>query len=377
MKKDYYAILGVTAEAGAEDLKKAYRKLALQYHPDRNPENAEAEAKFKELSEAYAVLSDPDKRARYDRYGTADEQAFSGDFGNMQDIFGEFFGDFFGGRQGGGNRRARGRDLLYRLEIEFEEAAFGTAREIEITREEDCELCSGTGLKPGTKPVTCTTCHGAGQIRMSQGFFQIARTCTHCGGTGRLIKDPCEDCRGRGRVGRNKRLKVSIPAGVEDGTRLRLRDEGEAGLNGGGPGDLFVQLEVKSHPIFAREGADLYCEVPISFVQAALGDEIDVPSLEGSLKLRVPEGTQTGHTFTFRNQGVQRLGHKSRGDLTVRVVLETPTRLNDKQRELLRAFAAAGGEEVNPQSKNFFDKVRELLGDEPKAEPKAKKKKKG
>lgn len=377
MTKDYYAILGVTPESNADDLKKAYRKLALQYHPDRNPGNAEAEAKFKELSEAYAVLSDPEKRARYDRFGTADEQGFSADFGNMQDIFGEFFGEFFGGARQGASRRARGRDLLYRLEIEFEEAAFGTSREIEITREEDCDVCSGSGLKPGTKPATCPTCGGAGQIRMTQGFFQIARTCTHCGGAGRIIKDPCEGCRGRGRVGRNKRLKVDIPAGVEEGTRLRLREEGEAGLHGGHAGDLFVALEVKPHAIFSREGPELFCEVPISFVQAALGDEIEVPSLEGSLKLRIPEGTQTGHPFTFRNQGVQRLGSKSRGDLHVRVVLETPTRLNEKQRDLLRQFAAASGEDVHPQSKNFFDKVRELLGETAQAEPKAKKKKKG
>ena len=374
MTKDYYATLGVTPETSAEDLKKAYRKLALQYHPDRNPDNPDAEARFKELSEAYAVLSDPEKRARYDRYGTADE-AGPADFGNMQDIFGDFFGEFFGGRNAG-PRRARGRDLLYRLEIGFEEAAFGTSREIDITREEDCELCSGSGLKPGTKPVTCPTCGGAGQIRMTQGFFSIARTCTHCGGSGRIIKDPCEGCRGRGRVGRNKRLKVEIPAGVEEGTRLRLREEGEAGTHGGHPGDLFVALEVKPHAIFQREGADLYCQVPISFVQAALGDEIDVPSLEGTLKLRIPEGTQTGHAFTFRNNGVQRLGTKSRGDLHVNVVVETPTRLNEQQRDLLRAFAQASGADVNPQSKNFFEKVRDLLG-ETAAEPKAKKKKKG
>lgn len=376
-KRDYYEVLGVAREASADEIKKAFRKLAMQCHPDRNPDDPQAEERFKELNEAYAVLGDEDKRARYDRFGTADEGmgGFSGD-ATVQDLFGEFFGEFFGGGRGGRPRAARGRDLLYRLEIDFNDAVFGATREINIQREEDCHACHGDGMKAGTKPAVCPTCGGAGQVRISQGFFAVARTCTHCGGSGQIIKDPCETCRGRGRVAKEAKLKVTIPPGVDDGMRLRLREEGEAGLRGGPSGDLFVALTVHPHPIFERVESDLHCRVPISFVQAALGDEIEVPTLEGPTTLRIPEGTQTGHNFTFRHKGVQRLNSNSRGDLNVTVVVETPTKLNAKQRELLEKFAEEAGEEVNPQRKSFFDKVKDLFAEEPPPEKEVKGKKK-
>jgi molecular chaperone DnaJ len=381
-KRDYYEVLGVGREASADELKKAFRKLALQFHPDKNPDNPEAEERFKEINEAYAVLSDSAKRAQYDQFGHAFAEGgggFSGDFSNVQDIFGEFFGEFFGGGRSSGPRRARGRDLLYRLDLEFTEAVFGTTKEVVVNREEDCAPCTGSGMKPGTQPAVCPTCRGTGQIRVSQGFFAIARTCTHCAGAGQIIKDPCETCRGRGRVPREAKLKVTVPPGVDDGTRLRLRGEGEAGLRGGPSGDLFVQLDVAPHPVFERDGVDLHCLVPISFAQAALGDEVEVPSLEGPVALRIPEGTQTGHRFTFRNRGVQHLSSNSRGDLLVTVVVETPTKLTERQRDLLREFAAEGGEDVNPQAKGFFEKVKEIFSDAPppQSEPKSKKKKRG
>jgi molecular chaperone DnaJ len=298
------------------------------------------------------------------------------DFGNMQDLFGDFFGDFFGGRGGGGGpRRARGRDLLLRLDLDFTEAVFGTVREVSIQREEDCGVCHSSGLKPGTQPMTCPTCRGSGQIRVSQGFFAIARTCSQCAGAGQIIKDPCEACKGRGRVGREAKLKVTVPAGVDEGNRLRLRGEGEAGLRGGPAGDLFVAISVHPHPVFVRAEEDLQCRVPISFVQAALGDEIEVPTLEGPTTLRIPEGTQTGSNFSFRGKGVPRLQSQGRGDLIVTVVIETPTRLNEKQRELLQAYAKEVGEEVHPQRKGFFDKVKDVFTEAP-PEPEVKGKKK-
>ncbi len=350
--------------------------MSIQFHPDRNPDNPEAEDRFKEINEAYAVLSDPEKRARFDRFGHAEGGFdFGGaDFGNVQDIFGDFFGEFFGGGGRGGSRRARGRDLLYRVDLEFTEAVFGVEKEITLHREEDCDTCEGSGQKPGTQPVTCTTCRGAGQVRVSQGFFAIARSCTHCGGTGQIIKDPCESCKGRGRTAREASLTVTIPPGVDDGNRLRLRGEGEAGAFGGPPGDLFVAISVAPHPVFERNGENLLCEVPISFVQAALGAELEVPTLEGREKLRVPEGTQTGAEFTFRAKGVPRLGGAGRGDLFITVLVETPARLSTRQRELLEEFARESGEDVNPQSRGFFDKVRELFSEAP-PEPKAGKQK--
>ena len=375
-KRDYYEILGVEREASQEQLKKQFRKLAMQFHPDRNPGNDAAEESFKELNEAYAVLSDEDRRAQYDRFGHAAEGG-GHDAGNMQDIFGDFFGEFFGGQRGGGGgpRRARGRDLLLRLELEFTEAVFGTEREVTIHREEDCTVCHASGLKPGTQPITCPTCRGSGQIRVSQGFFAIARTCTQCAGAGQIIKDPCTTCKGRGRIGREGKLKVTVPAGVDEGNRLRLRGEGEAGLRGGPSGDLFVAISVKPHPVFVRAEDDLHCQVPISFVQAALGDQIEVPTLEGPDDLRIPEGTQTGTTFSFRGRGVPRLQSQGRGDLIVTVVIETPKKLTEKQRELLQAFADEMGEEVQPQRKVLFDKMKDAFN-EPQPEPEAKGKKK-
>lgn len=369
MKHDYYAILGVARDASEEQIKKAFRKLALQYHPDKNPGDPSAEEKFKEINEAYAVLSDPEKRVQYDRFGRVMDDAGSPDF-SVHDLFNQVFGDFFGGATG--PRRARGRDLLYQLEIEFTEAIFGTVREIVIAREEDCATCHASGLKPGSKPLVCPTCRGTGQIRVAQGFFVVARTCGHCGGAGQIVKDPCPDCRGRGRVAREATLTIRVPAGVAEGSRLRIRNEGEGGVHGGKPGDLFVAIHVCAHPVFEREGLDLHCRVPIGFVQAALGDEIQVPTLEGPATLRIPEGTQTGTEFRFRGRGVPDLDSGNRGDLVVTVYVETPTRLTERQRALLREFAEETGEDVHPQSKSFWEKVKDLLT-EPAAEPSKKK----
>ena len=365
-KRDYYEVLGVERQATEGEIKKAFRKLAIEYHPDRNPDNPEAEEKFKELGEAYSVLSDTEKRAQYDRFGHSFSDGGGGggfDYSTVQDLFGDFFGEFFGG-SGGGSRRGRGRDLLMELEVEFSEAFFGTVKEVSVKREEDCESCAGSGARPGSQPVTCPTCRGAGQVRVSQGFFMMARTCSHCAGAGQIIKDPCGDCHGRGRVIGENTSKVRIPAGVDTGTRLRLRNEGEAGVQGGPPGDLYVAIAVLPHTVFQREGYDLHCRLPISFAQAALGDEVEVPTMEGGVELRIPEGTQTGAHFRFRGLGVPHIGNGGHGDLIVTVVVETPTRLTDKQREALRVFAEEGGEEVHPQRKGFFDRVKALFNDD-------------
>ncbi len=387
-KRDYYEVLGVSRTANEDELKKAFRKLAIQYHPDRNPDDPAAEEKFKELGEAYAVLSDAEKRARYDQFGHAFEGAGGGGFqggfeyGNFQDLFSEIFGDFFGGggQRGGASRRHRGRDLLAEVTLDFTEAVFGTKQELSITREEDCDVCEGSGAKPGTQPVTCPTCRGAGQVRVSQGFFMMARTCHACGGAGQVIQTPCDTCRGRGRRAVERTVKIDVPAGVDDGTRLRLRGQGEGGVRGGPPGDLYVSLSVRPHDIFERDGEDLHCTLPISFAQAALGDEVRVPTLEGDgLELRIPEGTQTGSAFHFRGRGVPRISTGARGDLIVTVQVETPTRLTERQREALRTFAEENGEDIHPQRKSFFEKAKELITEsvapEPKAKPKPKKKK--
>jgi molecular chaperone DnaJ len=361
-KRDYYEVLGVNRQVSAQELKSAYRKVALQFHPDRNPGNREAEEKFKEATEAYEVLSNPEKRAKYDRFGHAENlfDGFAGGFsGNINDIFGDIFGEIFGGRRSGG--RNRGADLRYNLEISFEEAAFGSEVQVKIPKPKRCEICGGTGSK-GASPRRCPTCGGAGELRFTQGFFSVSRPCNHCGGSGQVITDPCPRCRGAGTYQAESQLKVKIPAGVDTGTRVRLTGEGEPGEHGGAPGDLYVIVHVKEHPIFVREDTEVLCEVPISFTQATLGAQIDVPTLDGKVKMKIPAGTQSGRVFRLKGKGIPRLHGSGRGDQHVRVAVETPTELNSEQRELLERFAAISGEESHPQSKSFFDKVRELFG---------------
>ncbi|MBX5480845.1 MAG: molecular chaperone DnaJ [Myxococcaceae bacterium] len=362
-KRDYYEILGVPRDVQPQELKSAYRRVALKYHPDRNPGDKEAEEKFKEASEAYEVLSDPEKRARYDRFGHAQGFNFEGGFSSatINDIFGEIFGDIFGAgrpRRGG---KARGADLRYNLEISFEEAAFGCDVQVKVPRPKRCDECEGTGSK-SRQLRTCPTCGGEGEVRFTQGFFAVSRTCSQCQGAGQIITDPCPKCHGRGKVDSESSLTVSIPAGVDTGTRVRVAGEGEPGEHGGLPGDLYVVIHVREHPIFVREDSEVLCEVPISFTQAALGANIDVPTLDGKVKMKIPAGTQTGKVFRLKGKGIPRLRGGGRGDQHVRVVIETPTSLTKQQRELLEKFAEISGEETHPQSKNFFAKVRELFG---------------
>jgi molecular chaperone DnaJ len=368
-KRDYYEVLGVAREADEQQLKSAYRKLAHQFHPDKNPGDKAAEERFKELSEAYAVLSDPEKRARYDRFGHANGQNPFEGFGfggagaaTINEIFGDIFGEMFGGgrRQRG---RSRGSDLRYHLEIGFEEAAFGTTARLEIPRPKRCEGCSGSGAKPGTSPKTCPTCRGAGEIRVSSGFIAMARTCPACAGAGRVVVDKCADCGGAGMVRDQATVEVKVPAGVDTGTRLKLQGEGEpAPSPGAHPGDLYVVLQVREHPLFRREDQDVVCDMPISFAQAALGAHIDVPTLDGPVRMKIPAGTQTGKVFRMRGKGIPVLGGNGRGDQHVRVVVETPTHLSKEQRELLERFAALSGEETNPHTRSFWDKVADLFG---------------
>jgi molecular chaperone DnaJ len=365
-KRDYYEVLGVDRSADDNALKSAFRKLAMQYHPDRNADHG-AEEKFKEASEAYEVLCDPDKRARYDRFGHQGLEGFGGGasgFGgnvNINDIFGEIFGDIFGGRGRQRQARNRGSDLRYNLEISFEEAAFGAEVTVKIPRPKRCEQCEGTGSK--TKQTRqCPTCAGAGEVRFTQGFFAVSRACSQCNGTGNIVADPCKSCKGSGRLESETSLQVKIPGGVDTGTRVRLAGEGEIGENGGPPGDLYVVVHVKEHPLFVREEYEVLCEVPISFTQAALGAQIDVPTLDGKVKMKIPAGTQSGKVFRLKGKGIPHLHGSARGDEHVRVTVETPTDLNDKQREILEQFAEAAGESVNPQGKSFFEQVRKLFG---------------
>jgi molecular chaperone DnaJ len=368
-KRDYYEILGVSRSASEQELKSAYRKLAVRYHPDKNPGDKEAEEKFKEAAEAYSVLSNPEQRARYDRYGHAGVANGAGanwgaqGFGGIEDILGDLFGfgDIFGNVRAGGSRRSaaqRGADLRYDLELTLEEAATGKTEQLRIPRLETCGTCSGSGARPGTRPETCITCGGSGQVRYQQGFFSVARTCGACRGTGKIIKTPCSDCKGAGRVEREKSLEVKIPAGVETGSRLRIAGEGEAGTNGGAAGDLYVVIHVKEHDLFERQGANLYATVPISFAQAALGAEINVKTLDGSEALKIPAGTQTGTVFRLKGHGMPILGGRGRGDLFVSVTLITPTSLTREQRKLLEQLA----EIEDQQDKGLIDKVRDIFG---------------
>ena len=367
-KRDYYEVLGVQKTVSAQDLKSAFRKVALQYHPDRNPGNAEAEDKFKEASEAYEVLSDPERRQKYDRFGHAGNPF--GDAGggfqgvNINDIFGEIFGDIFGGAGGGRGRRqtSRGADLRYNLEISFEEAAFGCRPKVTIPRPKKCDTCTGSGSKSGAAPRQCAACGGSAELRYTQGFFAVSRPCADCGGTGATIPDPCAKCRGSGKIPSEEVIEVAIPGGVDNGTRVRLGGMGEPGDRGGPPGDLYVTVIVREHPLFQREEYEVFCEVPVSFTQAALGAKIDVPTLDGKVKMTIPQGTQSGKVFRLRGKGIPHLHSQQRGDQHVRVVIETPTELSSKQRELLERFAEVSGEETHPQSKTFFDKVKELFG---------------
>ncbi len=368
-KRDYYEVLGIERTASEEQIKKAYRRMAMKYHPDRNPGDKSAEERFKEASEAYQVLSDPQRRAQYERFGhAAFEQGggFGGfDFSSagFEDVFSDIFGDFVGGGRGRGRTRARrGEDLRYDLRIKFEEAIFGTEKVITVPRLTTCEACDGKGTKGGTARATCSACHGTGQIRFQQGFFTIAKNCGQCGGTGTVIKDPCRSCGGSGVAQKTQTLNIRVPPGVDTGARLKLRSEGEAGRNGGPPGDLYVVIDVQDHPLFTRHDQDIVCEVPIGFPQAALGAEIEVPTLEGKLKMKVPAGTQSGSVFRLKGKGAPSLRGSGRGDQLVQIVVEVPRKLTAHQRELLEQFARDSGDEVNPLSKGFFDKVKEMLG---------------
>lgn len=372
-KRDYYDILGISRTATDQEIKSAYRRLAVKYHPDKNPGDAAAEEKFKEAAEAYSVLSDAEQRARYDRFGHAGVSSSAGaggwgapGFGGIEDILGDLFGfgDVFGagGRAGGARRSAgqRGADLRYDLEITLEEAAAGMTAQLRIPRLEGCDKCKGTGAAEGTQPEACQTCGGAGQVRYQQGFFSVARTCGACRGTGRIIRTPCEVCRGAGRVEREKTMEVKIPAGVETGSRLRIAGEGEAGTQGGATGDLYVVIHVKEHEQFERQGSNLYASVPVTFAQAALGAEIPVTTLDGQQQLKIPAGTQTGTVFRLKGHGVPILGGRGRGDLFVSVTVMTPTTLTREQRRLLEQLAEIENKDF--EDKGLLDKVRDIFG---------------
>jgi len=381
-KRDYYEILGVAKNATDTEIKKAYRKMAIKYHPDKNPDDKEAEAKFKELGEAYEALSDADKRAAYDRFGhRAFEQGGGfpggaagggGGFHDPFDIFREVFGggggggggfgDIFGDAFGGGQTQSgRGSDLRYDLEITLEEAVLGTEKEIAIRKPEECAECKGSGAAKGSKVVSCSTCNGTGQVSVSRGFFSMTQPCPTCSGSGQTIERPCAVCNGEGRVEKTSKIKIKIPAGVDTGSRLRSPGQGEAGVRGAGNGELYIVIHIKSHPIFERHDSDLYCEMPVSFVKATLGGEVSVPTLEGKVAIKIPAGTPSGKTFRLRGKGVPEIRGNGTGDLNVRIYVEVPKKLNAEQKEKLKAFAEVCDEETNPESQSFFEKAKDFF----------------
>jgi molecular chaperone DnaJ len=370
-KRDYYEILGVERNASGEEVKRAYRKLAVKFHPDKNPDDQHAEEKFKELGEAYDVLMDSDKRAAYDRFGHAafTQGSGGGGFHDPFDIFREVFGGagggifetFFGGAGLRGEDRQRGSDLRYDMQISLEEAAFGVEKEIEIRKLDSCDKCGGSGAEPGSRTITCPACGGRGQVISSRGFFQVSQTCPRCRGVGQIIEKPCRQCHGDGRVEKPSRIKLKIPAGIANGSRLRSSRNGEAGTRGGPQGDLYVVIHIKEHKIFQREDDNLYCEVPISFSLAALGGDVEVPTLEGKAHLKVPPGTQSAQVFRLRGKGIVNVNGRERGDLLARLLVEVPTRLNDEQRQKLEEFSALCGDENTPIRKSFFDRAKEFF----------------
>ena len=374
-KRDYYEVLGIARNASGEDVKRAYRKLAVKFHPDKNPDDTRAEEKFKELGEAYDVLMDEEKRAAYDRYGhAAFSQGMGGRGGGFHDPF-DIFREVFGGGAGGGifetffgggastdrEGRQRGSDLRYDMQITLEEAAFGVEKEIEVRKLDACDKCKGTGAEAGSHAVTCPSCHGRGQVISSRGFFQVSQTCPRCRGVGEIIEKPCRVCGGEGRIEKTSRIKLKVPAGIADGARLRSSRNGEAGIRGGAQGDLYVVIHVKEHPIFQRDEDNLYCEVPIPFSTAALGGEIPVPTLDGKASLKVPAGTQSGQIFKLRGKGISNVNGRGRGDLVARLLVEVPTRLNAEQRQKLEEFAGLCGEENTPLHKSFFERAKEFF----------------
>ena len=379
MVRDYYEVLEVERGASDDELKKAYRRLAMQHHPDRNAGCGDAEGRFKEVGEAYSVLSDPNKRAAYDRFGHAGVNGGAGgggaQFNDIHDIFNEVFGSAFSDMFGGGGHRPqgarRGQDLRYDLEISLEQAYAGWTARITVPASLNCELCSGSGCKPGTNPTACTTCGGAGRVRASQGFFAIERTCPRCGGSGRMVLDPCQGCHGAGQVRKERVLEVAIPPGVDDGSRIRLEGEGDAGSGGGPRGDLYIFLSVRPHELFERDGLDLLCTVPVPMCTAALGGEIEAPCMadpeavddDGRLKVKIPEGAQTGHKLRIKGRGMPSLRGRQRGDLLVELFVETPTRLSARQKELMREFAEGCGESQHPRSSGFFNKAKRFWSD--------------
>ncbi|MBL4838733.1 MAG: molecular chaperone DnaJ [Kordiimonadaceae bacterium] len=375
-KQDYYELLGVSKDADANTLKKAFRKAAMQHHPDRNPDNKDAEVKFKEMGEAYDVLKDPEKRAAYDRYGhAAFENGMGGGGGgrgaagfDFADVFEEFFGDFSGGgggrRQRGGPQAGRGSDLRFNMEITLEDAFNGKTENITVPTSVSCEPCTGSGAEPGSKPQVCGTCGGHGKVRANQGFFMVERTCPKCQGAGHVILKPCKACHGAGRVEKTKTLQVKIPKGVEEGTRIRLAGEGEAGMRGAPSGDLYIFLSLKQHPLFKRDGDMLYCQVPIPMSTATLGGQIEVPTIEGKrARIKIPEGTQSGRQFRLRGKGMPELNGGFTGDMIIETSVETPVNLTSRQRELLEEFAAEGGDKISPRSEGFFTKVKDMWED--------------
>lgn len=365
--KDYYETLGVDRSASPEEMKKAYRQLALKYHPDRNPDSKEAEDKFKEINEAYSCLSDAQKRAHYDRFGTMDGMGGEGGFGGFStsftDVFEDIFSDFFGGGasfsgKGRRSRPAKGNDLRYDLKLTLHQAAFGTEKEITVPRWQNCDACQGSGSENGKPPATCPTCHGAGQVRFQQGFFSVSKTCSKCGGHGKIIVDPCKTCRGQAKVQKERTVSVKIPPGVDTNTRLKMTGEGELGVNGGPPGDLYIFIEIEQHAFFEREAEHLKCKVPVSFTIAALGGEIEVPKLESTTTLKIAAGTSSGKIFRIKGEGIQRLNGYTRGDLFVEIFIDVPKKLSARQKELLEEFAKISGDEVG---KSFADRLKDMF----------------